>query len=56
MELIGILIEELMGDKFKSQYRGIEYSGRKMSVGIGRDRVGGKMNSFIAFADSGIIF
>lgn len=39
MALIGQLLEELMGDKFNSQYKADEYKGRKIPVGIGDDQV-----------------
>lgn len=42
MALIGQLLEELMGDKFNSQYKADEYKGRKIPVGIGDDQVRGK--------------
>jgi len=39
MALIGKLVEELMSDKYKSQYGSEEYIGKSFTVGVGNDKV-----------------
>ena len=41
MALIGKLVEELMSDKYKSQYGSEEYRGKSFTVGVGNDKVRG---------------
>ena len=43
MALIGKLVEELMGDKYKSQYGSEEYCGKSFTVGVGNDKVRGNL-------------
>ena len=44
MALIGELVEELMGDKFKSHYGMDEYKGNDITIGVGNEKVQGNMS------------
>ena len=43
MGTVGEVVEELMGDKYKSQYKEACYTSSRVLIGVGTDQVRGKL-------------